>query len=264
MAGQIYAGNFVNTRALLSEGHVATNKAGIPLGWCVNHGLKKFRWAHIQTAVARLPGTVVGHATASAYGPAVNIPAGYFTSVVGAPGGAKGSYEFELFSAIGIFSGGDTNQNYADGELAILSGSGGGAGRSYRIVRYDPGIAGKRTKVVLGEPLQNTLSADMSAAIFLNDYKRLIPCSAAIHSVSPVGFLTASCLTSGYQWIQTRGPGVGIALSNCTLNAPLAAGVNGTVQLMSAGGALLPLQQIARAKDTGVATSFVAIDICIE
>lgn len=211
MAQANYAG--IPNDALIENGPFTTNR-GIPLGQRHTDGVRSFRWGHIAASVYR-PGHVVvkrlsgirgSKKGGSAYFRSCTYDAGY--------GGAnaEGSVDIYLYSAVHL----SAPDKYAGGDILMASST--GQGHSYPIDSYEIGAAGKRTRMKIKRPLAAAIGTGTHAVFFENQYYNLqLPIKNVIEwqgfpDAKVVGACTASdgdvSNTSGYQWLQTGGPGV--------------------------------------------------------
>jgi len=213
MAQANYAG--IPNDALIENGPFTTNR-DIPLGHRHTDGVRSFRWGHVAAAVYR-PGHVVVKRLSGTTKGSKKAGSSYFRSCAynNGYGGANaaGSVDIYLYSAVHL-----SNQNkYTGGDILMASST--GQGHSYPIESYELGVAGKRTHLKLRRPLAKPIGTGTHAVFFENQWYNLqLPVKDVIQfagfpDAKVIGACTASdgdvSNTSGYQWLQTGGPGVG-------------------------------------------------------
>jgi len=211
MAQANYAG--IPNDALIENGPYSTNM-GIPLGLRHTDGKRSFRWGHVAESVyntgvcvvKRLSGDAGKFITTSAYHRSCAYDNGY--------GGANalGSIDIYLYSAVFL-----SNKKYEDGDMMIVSST--GRGHSYPIDSYEIGAAGKRTHLKIKRGLGAAIGTGTQAIFLENSWYGLqkplqnLGDYTALADGKAIGATTASdgsiSNTSGYQWLQTGGPGPG-------------------------------------------------------
>lgn len=212
MAQANYSG--IPNDALIENGPFSTNR-GIPLGQRATDGIRSFRWGHVGASVYRV-GHVVVKRLSGILG-AKRANSGFFRSCTYNAGfggaNAEGSVDIYLYSAVHL-----SNQNkYAGGDIMMASST--GQGHSYPIHSYELGAAGKRTLLKIRRPLAAAIGTGTNAVFLENQYYNLqLPIKDVIEykgwpDAKVMGAITASdgkiSNTSGFQWLQTGGPGTG-------------------------------------------------------
>lgn len=272
-----YAG--IPNDALIENGPYSTNR-GIPLGLRHTDGKRSYRWAHVAESVYNL-GQCFVKPRSGTYGTKM-LGSAYVRSTAynAGQGGANavGSVDIYLYSAVFL-----SCEKYEGGDMMVLSG--GGMGHSYPIDSYEIGAAGKRTHLKIRRGLGAALGTGAKILFKENDYygvkkpsKDVIDFPTKMDAIE-LGAATASdgdiSNTSGYQWLQTGGPGIGLTSSVGVVGAPgdpLGITAQGTLSsplvLDAASGAIRPsaaLKVVARALNSAtVARRFVAVDWLIE
>ena len=175
-------------------------------------GTRTYRYCRVadRTAFGRMVGSPITGAASSGYGLASSV---YVKSLAAGYGANAGDTEIKVFSAKSLAS-----TTFQDGFITVSEGIGQGQG-TLAIKRYEAGAAGKTTRIYLWDPLRHSLSTTSRIVIHANPYVNLLETSGRMHStLIPRGVLVVglqsgakqTCGTSGWTWIQTKGPGTAV------------------------------------------------------
>ena len=263
MGDQIYSYGS-KAKILLQEGH-RTTRTDQPLGSFYDHGSNnnRFRWAHIAESITPR-GSLIGHNVGALTATAPRILSLLIFAkgcAVNGFGDAQGDDVVKIYSAHPFFN--DTTQAYAGGTFTVVSG--GGKGCSYEIARYEPGVTATTTRLWLQDPLREALTVSTVVHLRKNLYADLTVLSATKGSALPLGFATGSGAASGFQWIQTRGVGVGIVSGAVTAGERLRNGVaSGYIIPANVASAGYHFTEVGVALAAAPADGFVSLNITIE
>ncbi len=253
MGTQLHSyGNLAKT--LLMQGQ-QTSRCNLPVGYYFDDGSSRYRWSFIQLTT-HIAGQYVVQPNATS---GLKLTSSMFKSCQTKGGNTSGDTEIALYSAVTLSA--TIISNYIGGRLFVVSGK--GRGQCYTVKKLETGAAGKITKMTIdgGIRLQG-LSTRTRAQLKPPAYYGLKLATAHLLCAIPGGFLTASGTTSGWQFVQTRGFGVGFCGDTVGLGQALvAANISGKVSAMSAKSACVP---IAIAETAGTAGGFMGIQVMVE
>jgi len=251
-----------SVKALLTAG-VQSTKSDIPLGQKFEDGERVYRWAYVKCASA-VPGLcfICSSYRSTISTQALSGPGDHFNSAVAGWGGSIGDVNIKLYGVSGM-----TDEDmYEDGTFEVLSGT--GKGFSYKVNSYERGGSGVHT-LRLNDPLQVALDTTTYAYLRPNKYYGLA-FQAGVLSASQVylrgGVATVSVTASGYCLVQTRGPGIGMAIAATSagrLVAPM--NVSGQISAIIMSGIVNAVMPWGYSAGEAIgADDFFAVDWCIE
>ncbi len=201
-----------SAQQLISAGAQTTNQ-GIPVGQIYEDGVRRYRWAH-HSAKSKRGAPLLKNALAKS---AIVISANKSWTSVGAGqgfGNTIGDHVLNIHSCVSL-----TGSRFQGGFL-IIKGSGWNTSCAgvYEIDTYQSGQNAKTTKLFLKDGINGALGVNPLVArglIVPNPYYGLTQndgtdfISGNFHGPSILaGVTTCSSTASGYQLIQTRGPGL--------------------------------------------------------